>query len=313
MSDRSTARSFVVTAFGFVAPLLVLFAGLEVAMRSVPNTYALKRDLLDGAGRSATVLVVGSSHEVYGVRAAELGRPAISLANSSQSTLLDVQLVELALDTMPRLETVVIGLSYFSFGYRLEASPESWRAGFYQHYFGIHEPTPAIRLPQLGDLSVAALYDPAQMVAAWRNPLPLDPEDLGWERAEESGGALLRDDAVAAARVTYHESMIDDAVRAETVAELVRLLRALERRHVRAVFVSMPEHRLYREHLREATLRRNEQDLATVRAAVPTPWIDLRADARFEDVHFVNHDHLDVLGATEATRILRAALDDVAP
>jgi hypothetical protein len=307
-SEVSALRRFVRTALPFALPLLALLFGIELTMRGVPSTYSVKREVLETSGRTAHVLVLGSSHEADGIRPLDLGCSAINLANGSQSLFIDVQLAELALREMPELDTVVFGLAHFSFGYRIDRSVESWRAGFYQHYFGIHEPTDAMRLPQLGDYSVAALYDPSQMVIALRNPLEMPMEERGWSGHPDPGGAALSDEGAAMARASQLQRMVDESLRDQTTTELIRGLRLLEARGVRAVFVSMPEHARLRAHLQTETIERNEATLAAIRDAVPAGYLDLRGDPRFHDEDFYNFDHMSRDGAIRASRILGEVL-----
>ena len=280
-------------------------------MRRIPNTYSLKAEVLERAGRDASVLVMGSSHELNGIRPVELHAQAINLANGSQSLELDARLSLHAAQRMPELKLVIFGISYFSFASRLNASTESWREPFYMHYFGVHEAQKFVRLPQLSDYSVAALFDPGQMLLAARTPLAGSVTDRGWLLANDPNGArALNDDSAAAARVRVHESArntardveVDETRRAETVALLRNVIATLESRNIAVVFASAPLSEAYRRHLDPKTLTLNSSDLEHTRGG--RPFYDYSADNRFGSADFANLDHLNAAGASKFTRII---------
>jgi hypothetical protein len=292
----------------FSLPLAALFGALEWKMRGVPTSFSLQRAALRERAATAKVLVVGASHELYGFYPPAFGCPSVNLANTSQSLELSAQLA--LRQKLPRLEWVVVGLSHFSFGYRLGQSPEKWRMGFYEHYFGVREKNEAVHLPQLEDLSVAALYDPGQAWYALHHPEPSgDEKDGGWMPAGAMAGmGNLDDDAAAARRAATHESAIDDSLRPLDVAAARKMIQTLESRGVRVALAFLPLHEAYRRHLNPETLRKNEADLARAREGTQARVLDYRADPRFAGSDFADFDHLSPQGARKLTRILSEEL-----
>ncbi|HEX4385208.1 MAG TPA: hypothetical protein VH083_19750 [Myxococcales bacterium] len=289
----------------FALPIAALFAALEWKLRSVPTSFSVQQAVLRERAATAEVLVVGSSHEHYGFYPPALGCPAVNLANVSQSLELSARIAERV--ELPKLRQAVFGLSYFSFGYRLRQSSEKWRMGFYEHYFGVREETGAVRLPQLSDFSVAALYDAG---TAWYVLHHQEPEgavgDGGWQEAKSR--ANLDDDAAAARRVAGHEASIDDAFRPGNVAVAHRAIQLLEARGVRVTFVFLPVHESYRRRFDPETLRKNGKDLARALEGTRARVLDYQADPRFGPGDFVDFDHLGPGGARKLTRILSADL-----
>lgn len=91
--------------------------------KSLPNSYNHKQALLS-SNKDASALVLGSSHALYGINAAELGKDAINLANTSQSIFIDEQLLKKYMETHRAPKVVIEPVSYFSLNYKLTKGPE---------------------------------------------------------------------------------------------------------------------------------------------------------------------------------------------
>jgi hypothetical protein len=311
---RRGGACFAFKLAGFAAVQLLLFTMAEFKLSQAPNPYNIKKAELESCA-STRVLLLGSSHVLNGLNPDELGVPAINLAGYSQDLYYDSQLVLKYLDRMPALECVVLGLSYFTLEYDMEASSEAWRSCYYRRYFGI----PHRHLGNEFDLrnfSLFMLYGPdisrqlligqspdvSAFVQAngWAaNPVPDDP------RAAVSDGP---------ARVSAHHGLMHAENIARNLAILGELLDVLQQRGIEVVLVTTPVHQSYSAHYDPEREARFRQAISHLQSRHGARYFDFTSDQRFDIGDFFNSDHLNQIGATKLSRIfgreLRAVVSD---
>ena len=154
-----SSKSFILRVGLFVSPVAVLLGGLEWRLHSIDNSYSWKHDRLEERLKKTEILILGSSHGLRGIRPELLPYPAFNLANVSQSLDIDRELFEAYQERMPRLRTIIIPISFFSFRERL-AETEPFRIAFYRRYFGI--PEEFTDQLELSTYSLLALYGPRE-------------------------------------------------------------------------------------------------------------------------------------------------------
>jgi hypothetical protein len=114
-SARSSLRRRAVRVTAFVAGIVLLFAAFYVVGRPA---YATRERLKDRENvrrlAKAKVLVVGNSHGMQ-ISAREFGVPAVNLSHPGQDLFELAHIARFAKARAPRLETVVIEISYSSF------------------------------------------------------------------------------------------------------------------------------------------------------------------------------------------------------
>ena len=130
-------RAFWRTTFLFLAPVLLLLVALEIGLRRIPNDYAYKNERLVRDGAGLRFLVLGSSHAYRGVEPDSMGGAGFNAANISQDLSYDRAVLEHYLPHLPKLEYIVLPVSYGSLGGRLELGAEAWRVKNYTLYMGI--------------------------------------------------------------------------------------------------------------------------------------------------------------------------------
>jgi len=110
---------------------------MEVALRAIPNDYKQKRNYMDSHSDEIEVLVLGSSHSLYGINPKYFSQKTYNMAYVSQSLDLDYKILEKYQDRFKNLKTIIVDISYFSLYATLETGPESWRAKNYNIYYDI--------------------------------------------------------------------------------------------------------------------------------------------------------------------------------
>ena len=130
-------KKFISKTIFFLLPILVLAVIMEISLRAIPNDYKQKRNYMDSHSDEIEVLVLGSSHSLYGINPKYFSQKTYNMAYVSQSLDLDYKILEKYQDRFKNLKTIIVDISYFSLYVTLETGLESWRAKNYNIYYDI--------------------------------------------------------------------------------------------------------------------------------------------------------------------------------
>jgi hypothetical protein len=279
---------------------------VELRLRHVPNEYSSTKAALDAKAGEIEVLVTGTSHAQNGVAPEFLDLPAFNIGYGSQSLHYDTQLVSKYADSMPNLKLVIFGLSYHSLEYRLVNSVERWRSGFYNLVYGI--PSEDKEQPfTLNDYSYIALYTPKEAVRLASGGV-LGAAELEAKRIQTPTVITQGEvsEAFGKIRVQSHETQMRQVDLAANVAALERTCDVLKQRNVSVVFITVPTHHTYYDHINPKSYQRMQDTINEITEKYGVPYFNYLRDERFTTDDFFNSDHLNRRGAEKFSRILNA-------
>jgi len=119
----------------FLLPLLLLAAAAELYVRSLPNSYRIKRQTMEQMEDSVETIILGNSHAYSGIRPELLADCAVNLANVSQTLDLDLLLLEHYAPRCPRLRHIVLTLDNSNlFDLPMQQTDEWFRCAYYRRY-----------------------------------------------------------------------------------------------------------------------------------------------------------------------------------
>jgi len=150
-------KIFITKSFIFVAILVSILGIIEYRLRLIPNSYSVKRDCIENNASQLTYLNFGSSQAQFDLNPAIFDSHGCNMANSNQDFYYDNQLLHKYITTLPKLKTVIVPVTYFSLGFRLTDTDESWRQFFYWNFFQMKEENPIWDIRQF---SFIMLYSP---------------------------------------------------------------------------------------------------------------------------------------------------------
>jgi Protein of unknown function (DUF1574) len=285
-------------------PFISIVGFVEYRLRHVPNEFSSTKAALDAKVGEVEILITGTSHAQTGVAPQILALPAFNLSYGSQSLHYDTQLVMKYLDSMPSLKLVIFGISYHALEYRLENSIERWRSGFYNQvyripgedheegfkltnysYIALFTPKEALRLASGGFLGAAE-------TEAKRNQAPT---------VFTKGDVSERYGRI---RVRGHEAQMRQVDLINNIAALERLCELLKRRNVSAVFITVPTHHSYYDHINVTSYQRMQETIKQFTGKYGVPYFNYLRDDRFTLEDFVDSDHLSKRGAEKFSHIL---------
>ncbi|MFM9945055.1 MAG: hypothetical protein ACKVQB_07445 [Bacteroidia bacterium] len=122
----------------FTLPVWVFVFYLEYRLNFIENSYSFKIKNFYTIKDSCELLVLGNSQMLKGINPDLLPGVTYSMANVSQTYLVEEAFLKKYIGQMPRLKTVIIGMGYTSFGEVLENSEEEWRLAFYKKQYGLN-------------------------------------------------------------------------------------------------------------------------------------------------------------------------------
>lgn len=300
---------FALRVLAFATPVLLVAGVFEVAMRTIPHDFVVRRERLAANAAPIETLVLGSSHTYKGIDPSLLGGRAYSLAYLSQSYAEDLALLRAYEAELSSVRRIVLPLSYPSPYHRLAASPEDWRLNYYTAGYGLCPPRPRYAL-------ALTTWSPKQLaIRLWehyRNDAPALRADAATgfilpearTRAEDVGA----DAAGAVERHTYHPDAdrryLDDNRR-----DLRAILDWARERGAVVALVSVPTHASYYGRLDSTQLALARQIGREAGEQSHVGYLDAFSRADFGPGDFDDADHLSLQGARRFTPVVDSLLD----
>jgi hypothetical protein len=133
-------KNFILKLLLFLSPFIVVIPIWEHGLNKVSNSYSKKRQQLESVLPTAEVLVLGTSHALYGINPEYFSLKGYNAANVSQSLFYDKAITLKYLDKLTSLKFVLIDISYFSLWYQVNDGTEYWRDYFYYQFWDIKYP-----------------------------------------------------------------------------------------------------------------------------------------------------------------------------
>ncbi len=291
-------RSFLYKISVFSLLVLILLAGAELYVESLPNPSKSKHRWMQKYSRSINTLILGSSHTFCGVRPDMLPVPAFNLAQVSQTYRYDDYLLRHY--PTDSLRNVVLPYSYFSLYEDFESMPrERWNAIRYRLYMDcdIH---PRFSYYGFEFSSISALAE--KLKSLWQAPV-VSWDALGWgtDYRLVRRAALWDNGYAAAMRNTY----ADTSLVSLNTALLDGMMTSLERRGIRLLLITTPLSPGFRAAQCPTQLERNASVLRRLLSLHPgVRYLDFSSDSAFCDSDFFDSHHLSDCGAAKLTKML---------
>lgn len=302
--DKGSIK-ILVNAVLFLLPIVVALGTLEWRVRSIPNPYATKWTAVQRAGKAAEVVILGSSHTAAGLDPGHFAIPGLNLANDAQDYFYDTELLRAALPHLPKLRVVVFDVSYFSFWYRLNQSPNGWRQFIYHQQLGLPIEQSGMSPLDLRRYSRVALHGPTEALhyALHKNE-SFGPvvTSSGWQRIDKDGSSGPTVET-GLKRLQYHQSLIDKAALTFNLQRLGSVIKILHERGVRVVLLSTPIFETYRSAESSSVIAENQQVIKHLCDEFNCEYMDYSDDSRFSRSDFADDDHLNIVGAQKLTSI----------
>ena len=303
----------------FCTPLLLAWALVELwTAKTVPNSYALRRQKLEAQREQVDTLILGSSRAAYGIVPRQLPGFAFNLAGLAQSLYYDYRLMNRVLPELPKLKRAIIEIQDQSLFYQLQDG-DAWRQYYYQQEWGIPPPNlrswldvrmfsrVALRPQSYSEALPAALRSLVEGTKFVPNPSALDIDDRGWQGAPSETPPDLSPAGVAAA-LTWHAFLMRASYESTNSAYLNRMLSALRPRGIETVLVTLPVPTNYSSGMNKEYWARTQAAIRRLAAEYSFRYLCFLAVPTLGKGDFLDADHLNRQGAVRFTELLRFAL-----
>ena len=314
-------KKFISKTIFFLLPILVLAVIMEISLRAIPNDYKQKRNYMDSQSDEIEVLVLGSSHSLYGINPKYFSQKTYNMAYVSQSLDMDYKILEKYGNGFKNLKTIIVDISYFSLYATLETGPEPWRAKNYNIYYDISTSKATNNFEVLTnklDINYSRMKSyytkkikndkafidstfTAKMYDGWISLKPAKTTD----DLEETGVA-------AAERHTYD---IAQKSRVEIHDELTNVLGKIvdwsKQKNVKVVFVTTPTYKTYYDRINTVQWDNTHKIIENIcRKNSNCQYINLLKNEEnlFTEKDFSDADHLSETGAEKMSKLINQFL-----
>lgn len=286
----------------FFIPIVLAVICFEVGLRFLPNTYDIKRSLLDKNLGNIEVVFLGTSHTFSGIDPQKFNNIGVNLANNSQSIYYDLKILDNYIGRLPKLETVFFEINFFTFEYNLDKGPEAFRNKFYYQSFDIQPQTDnlgifnKVRIANLTSSEILLLAQNQSINKIYETNVGFAKNDLGFK---------VMADSLIERKFNLFDSGYINSDSDEILPLFKTICKKLNEKNVNIVFVQLPvRNKLCQlikasnksEHLLIAKVLIEENDAVL---------LDYLCDNRFNDSLFVDSDHLTSQGAEIFSNILK--------
>jgi hypothetical protein ilyop_0805 len=314
-------KKFISKTIFFLLPIFVLAVIMEVALRAIPNDYKQKRSDMDSRSDEIEILVLGSSHSLYGINPKYFSQNTYNVAYVSQSLDLDYKILEKYGNEFKNLNVIIVDISYFSLYSTLETGPEPWRAKNYNIYYDISTSKATNNFEVLTnklDINYSRMKSyytkkikndkafidstfTTKMYDGWISLKPAKTRD----DLEETGVA-------AAKRHTYD---IAQKSRVEIHDELTNVLGKIvdwsKQKNVKVVFVTTPTYKTYYDRINTVQWDNTHKIIENIcRKNSNCQYINLLKNEGnlFTEKDFSDADHLSETGAEKMSKLINKLL-----
>ena len=300
---KNFAQKFLI----FALPVLAMFLFLEYQLSQIPTSYSRKRDHAEHFDQIET-LIFGTSHAYYDFNPAFFERPGFNFANTSQSLVIDSQLIQRYILKSPKLKKIILNLSYFSFEYRLAGEVDDYREYFYPRIFGIVGDGGLWSLFDLRSLSLAATFGPEETRKIIQHGFSIDlsegMNDVGWyDGSKNLQDRLPISEEAGASRAGFHTSIMQEKYKDANMAAIALIVSLARKQNVEVILTQAPANLTYSEHLDPDAEGRFRATVAELEKKYGLRFFDYLRDSRFSETDFIDNDHLNADGAARFSRI----------
>lgn len=292
-------KYFLIKAFLFIIPLIFVFKYQESLLYRYPNWTNLKKKNFEKSMKNIRTLILGSSYSMYGINP-EYFDQGYNLANVSQTLYYDNELLKKYIDSLPRLKTIIISVSYFSFGFNLFDDREKFRCFIYKKYWNIDFPENRFYFPE--NYSNLFIYKNKYLrdCILGKTKTVINPDGYS------CCGELKSDPEEGEERIRYHESVF---YRKKNLTKNVNFLNEIisvsGRKGIQVILVELPVYSSYTK-LMDPEIENFKDSVLNIYANSYREVIHLNylRDKRFGISDFSDCDHLNCDGAEKLSKIL---------
>lgn len=288
--------------FLFSIPILIFLIVIGIGLDFIPNTYDIKKKLLEKNPQKIEFIFFGTSHSFSGINPTNFKTNSINIANNSQSIYYDLKILDKYLNKLENLKVVFFEINFFTFKYNLDKGPEAFRNKYYFQSFDLEPQTDnltfldKIRLRHLSNDEILILLKNYYITKNYENTNGFAQNDIGPK--------ILNDSDIISKFKSFKFEYVNSNS-SEILPLFSTIYKKLKEKNVRVVFVQLPVRKKLCHLINDEI--NNSAYFSTFESIVQQSndcFLDYLCDDRFDDSLFVDSDHLTTNGANIFTKLL---------
>ncbi len=298
-------RKFILKFILFCIPFTLMFIGLEVFYRFIPNNYSVKNQQINNKSNETETLLFGDSHCLYGLNPKYFSKKTFNLSNVSQTIYFDNLLFEKYLNKLPKLKQVVFCIEYTNLSQIDNSGDDGWRKFFYKRFMYLEIPLISNLDPRNYSLALTqSFYKSRDLVKRYiKKGTIVDCDSLGW------GTNYKKEDRIPAIQIAKIRAIVQEDGLMDfelNKSRINSIIHQCKERKIQVLIVSMPQTKIFESYLNQKKLSKIKETCSELQTKNPNEvfYLNLFDDTRFLDEDFYDADHLNNEGALKCSKIV---------
>lgn len=295
-----------------ILPIVLVWLGVEVFYRTVPNNYTFKNELIKTKSDSVEVLIFGDSHTFYGLNPEYFSKPTLNLANVSQTIYFDKLLFEKHVNSLDGLKFLILPIEYTTFSQVDNSQEDYWRKYFYASQMNLEVPN--IKWYDPKQYSLALTQKLGKTGTYIKNYL-VDKTLVGCDENGWGNTYISAVDSVELNRLAKLISRKHDDGSMDFTKNLNRIkdvIASCKGKNIQVILVNMPVSKPYLELLNQEEVKAiSNISKALEETNSNVINMNLLYDKRFLQEDFHDADHLNINGAKKCSLILNEVIKNL--
>jgi hypothetical protein len=292
----------------FILFLLIIAIGIELVVRSVPNSYQYKLSLIEKQKKDVQLLILGTSLALNGINPSFFEKKTLNMAMPGQGITIDAFLLNRYLHQMPNLEAIILPVDYQTlFMPDAYGSPDRL---MYCHVYYKFEPNcfslDNYEIFHLGSARKKLETMLSGNITQFADSLGFK-EEIGIDGPEEEALKRYAEEAITWYTIeNYSNNTIDKNIKAlSQIAELS------EKANVKLVIISFPIHKAFCDLASPTQILYKDSVINSVIKQYNNSLYLNYYSTVFSDSCYFNALHLNIYGAELFSKMLAHDLDSL--
>ncbi|MCC5935780.1 MAG: hypothetical protein JJU34_00735 [Lunatimonas sp.] len=282
----------------FIVPIFLFLVGMEVSLRSLPNSYSYKMSWMQAYGNKVELLILGNSQSYFGIQPAVFDLKAFNLSHVSQMPQHDLELWNTFKHDLRNIKWVIVPLP-FSMPYDLHGDLRFTNKN-YVIYYGLTNRLSWQHTLELTSLPMRSNFK--RLFEGFAFHTQDHPTDsLGFGKGYEPANSRdLKETSIIAAKRHAFGNVNTDNLRAFN-----ELLTEIHASNINILVITLPLSEEYRAQIpKQAIDLLHETAINLEKNFHRLMYLDWSSNPSFTSKDFYDSDHLNSDGAEKLSTLL---------
>ncbi len=310
-------KKFIKKLLLFSVPLFILLFSAEVYLYNMKTSYSEKIDGLIQNKDKIELLVLGNSHEAYGINPNKFDCYSYNLAHVNQSLYFDKRIILKHIDRLPNLKYVLIGVDFHSLYFSDQGIRNIW--SYYAHGIDYKNDLPVstkysrVKGYTLGVIlsflkkKISGKYDKIGVLDL-ENDVNLNaPMQKGWFFYNGVNANQMNTTSYLNRANEFNTTVKKSIIQNEVQKDLEDFIIILKNKKITPILIATPCYSEFRENISKEFRLKNEIIINNITKKYNIQYWDF-FELPLKKSYFYNCDHLNYQGATFFTEIINDKL-----